>query len=126
MMLVRTAGVKPVLLDDERVQEVLELLCADDAGAFDRWIAQLDTDLVKFRALLASAGNPDGKRDIHIAAHALKGACLVIGAQALATLFAELEASAKAGDLTEVNRHYAAGRELEAETLAALKAASAK
>jgi HPt (histidine-containing phosphotransfer) domain-containing protein len=57
------------------------------------------------------------------AAHTLKGTCRQLGAQALGNLFAEIEASAKAGDYAGAKRRFDSAGSLIAESLEALKRA---
>ena len=54
-------------------------------------------------------------------AHTLKGTCRQLGAQALGNLFAEIEASAKAGDYAGAKRRFDGAGGLIAESLDALK-----
>jgi HPt (histidine-containing phosphotransfer) domain-containing protein len=54
-------------------------------------------------------------------AHTLKGTCRQLGAQALGNLFAEIEASAKAGDYAGAKRRFDGAGGLIAESLEALK-----
>jgi HPt (histidine-containing phosphotransfer) domain-containing protein len=115
----------PPLLDDERLREVLDLLSEDESGAFAGWIARLDADLVKFRTLMASNDTIASLAEIAGSSHSLKGTCLVMGASALAGLFAALETHAKAGNRADADRLYATTRDLELATLQALREASA-
>ena len=55
------------------------------------------------------------------AAHTLKGSSLQLGAQALAELFAGIEAAAKAGDYADALRRFDAGAALIARSFEALK-----
>jgi len=57
------------------------------------------------------------------AAHTLKGTCRQLGALQLGDLFAEIEASAKAGDFAGAKRTFDAGAALVAQSLDALKKA---
>jgi HPt (histidine-containing phosphotransfer) domain-containing protein len=57
------------------------------------------------------------------AAHTLKGTCRQLGAAALGDLFAEIEASAKAGDYDAARRKFDDGAGLIAQSLEALKRA---
>lgn len=57
------------------------------------------------------------------AAHTLKGTCRQLGAQALGNLFAEIEASAKAGDYAGAKRKFDGAGSLITESLEALKQA---
>lgn len=115
-----------MLIDPERVEEVIDLICEGEPAAFDRWIAYLESDLAKFGMLLPGAGTTESIRDIQSAAHLLKGTCLNIGAQALGALFAALERDAKEGKSTALNQRYAEGRVLEARSVHALREVAAK
>ena len=57
------------------------------------------------------------------AAHTLKGTSLQLGATAMGELFAEIERTAKAGDVAAATRAYEGGAELIAQSLVALKKA---
>ena len=57
------------------------------------------------------------------AAHTLKGTCRQLGAMALGDLFAEIEATAKAGDFTGAKQKFEANAALVAQSLDALKKA---
>ena len=57
------------------------------------------------------------------AAHTLKGTCRQLGALALGDLFAEIEASAKAGEYAQAKAKFDGSGSLIAESLAALKKA---
>ena len=98
----------------------------DDPDVFAGWIGRLDTYLTQFRALLAGDNEAASLPEIAATAHSLKGACLMMGASALACLFAELEAHAKAGNRADVDELYAGSRELEQASLHALREAEAK
>ena len=55
------------------------------------------------------------------AAHTLKGTCRQLGAQALGNLFAEIEASARAGDYAGAKRKFDGAGSLINESIEALK-----
>jgi len=57
------------------------------------------------------------------AAHTLKGTCRQLGAVALGDLFAEIEASAKAGEYAEARKKYDDGIGLITQSMEALKRA---
>ena len=110
-----------LLVDIERVEEVIDLICAGEHAAFNRWIDSLAADLAKFEALMRQASATEGRLDIQHAAHSIKGACLNIGLLALSDLFAELEHDAKTGQTAAVKQRYAANRAVEAQSLQALR-----
>jgi HPt (histidine-containing phosphotransfer) domain-containing protein len=113
------------LIDREQLREMLELACEDEnSDTFARWIARIDADLARFRALLADKDKIASLDEIANTTHALRGSCLMMGAAALACMFAELEAHAKAGRRADVDALYAASRELESASLHALREAS--
>lgn len=112
-----------VLVNLEQLREVIDLMGEDDPAAFDRWIIRLESELVEFRKLLPVERAEDGPR-VTSAAHSLKGTCLVMGAQALAERFAELEACAKGGKIAEFNRLASESRDLETASVQALREAS--
>ena len=112
-----------VLLNLEQLREVIDLMGEDDPAAFDRWIVRLESELAEFKKLLPLVRAEDGPRATS-AAHSLKGTCLVMGAQALAERFAELEACSKGGKIAEFNRLATESRELETASLQALREAS--
>ena len=117
----------PELLDQVHLREVLDLMSEDEeSGAFARWIVRLDTELAQFRALLATDNKIASLPEIAKATHSLRGTCLMMGASALACLFAELETHAKAGNRADVDELYAGSRELEQASLHALREAEAK
>lgn len=109
------------LIDDERVEEMVDLICGGAHAALNRWIDYLEADVAKFEGLLSGTGTAEGMREIQGAAHSIKGTCLNIGAQALATLFSKIEQSAKEGAVTALLDHFAASRAVAAESVQALR-----
>jgi HPt (histidine-containing phosphotransfer) domain-containing protein len=120
-------GASPTpLIDLERVQEVIDLICEGEHAALGRWIDHLETDLGKFGVLLPSAGTSDGDHNIQIAAHSIRGTCLNMGAQALGELFSALEQDAKENKSARLTQRYAENRELEKRSIAALRVIAAQ
>lgn len=109
------------LIDPERVLEVIDLICEDEPAAFGRWIGYLEADLAKFPTLLPATGTTESNRQIQGLAHSLKGTCMNLGAAALATLFAELERHAKAGESEAINQRYAQDQHFEIGSTQALR-----
>jgi HPt (histidine-containing phosphotransfer) domain-containing protein len=115
------------LIDDERVEEMIDLICGGKHAALNRWIDYLEADLAKFEPLLSGAGTPEGNREIQGAAHSIKGTCLNIGAHALGDVFSGLEQEAKEGaSAAALAARFAASRELGAQSIRALREISAK
>ncbi len=110
-----------LLIDIERVEEVIDLICAGEHAAFNRCIDSLAADLAKFETLMTQAAATERGLDIQHAAHSIKGACLNIGLLALGDLFAGLEEDAKAGQTAEIRQRYAANRAVEMQSLQALR-----
>ncbi len=112
------------LVDHERVAEVIDLVCEGEPGAFGKWIDYLVADLAKFQALLSGASTTESHRGIQSAAHSIKGTCLNLGAQALGELFSALEQEARECNSAALNQRYAANRDLETQSIQALRAAT--
>jgi HPt (histidine-containing phosphotransfer) domain-containing protein len=122
---VTNSGAAPTaLVDHERVAEVIDLVCEGEPGAFGKWIDYLVADLAKFQALLPGASTAESHRGIQSAAHSIKGTCLNLGAQALGELFSALEQEAREGNSAALNQRYAASRDLETQSIQALRAAT--
>jgi HPt (histidine-containing phosphotransfer) domain-containing protein len=115
-----------LLIDHERVAEVIDLVCEGGHATFSQWIDYLQTDLTKFEALLSATDTTDNNRGIQSAAHSIKGTCLNLGAQALGELFSALEQEAKEGKSAALNQRYAEGRDLETQSILALRDVVAK
>jgi HPt (histidine-containing phosphotransfer) domain-containing protein len=114
------------LIDDERVEEMIDLICGGAHAALNRWIDYLVADIAKFEALLPGAGTAGGIREIQSAAHSIKGTCLNIGAQALGARFSRIEQDAKEGAVAAINEHFAAVRVLAAQSVQALREISTR
>lgn len=116
-----------MLLDSTRLQEVLDLLGEDGPATVGRWIARLEADFGRLNALLATPDAADHPpeiaqmTDMAAMAHALKGACQAVGAEALASLCAELETNAKGGQLPDARRLLAESQTLCAASMLALR-----
>lgn len=109
------------LIDDERAEEMVDLICGGAHAALNRWIDYLAADIAKFEALLPGAGTSEGMREIQGAAHSIKGTCLNIGAQRLAALFSTIEQDAKESAVSALLDRYAASPGLAAESVQALR-----
>jgi HPt (histidine-containing phosphotransfer) domain-containing protein len=115
-----------LLIDLERVEEVIDLICGGEHAAFNHWIDSLESDLATFETLLPGAGTAESDQDILSAVHSIKGTCLNLGVQALADLFAELEQAVKEGKSAALNQRYAASRDLQIRSIHALREIAAK
>jgi HPt (histidine-containing phosphotransfer) domain-containing protein len=109
------------LIDDERVEEMIDLICGGAHAALSRWIDYLEADVAKFEALLPVAGTAEGIREIQGMAHSIKGTCLNIGAQALGALFSKIEQAAKEGAVAALNEYSTATRALAGQSVRALR-----
>jgi HPt (histidine-containing phosphotransfer) domain-containing protein len=112
------------LLDFEFIQEIrLMEQAMGRSDVLSGFVQRLETDLAGFPAefdgCLARGDAPGAAR----AAHTLKGTCLQLGARALGALFAEIEASAKAGDHAAAKLMFEKGAGLIEQSLDALKRA---
>jgi HPt (histidine-containing phosphotransfer) domain-containing protein len=113
-----------ILLDPSCVAEIRQLeRKVGRSDVLSGFIRALECNLAgfpaAFRHCLAN-GDPGGAMR---AAHTLKGSTLQLGAQALAELFGEIEAAAKAGDYAAALRKFHAASDLIAQSLEALKQA---
>lgn len=91
----------PAVIDEARVAEFRELEADGDLGLLaDLFAAFLREAPARVRALHEAASRRDASR-ITLGAHALKGACLDIGALEMALLAFKLERRGRAGDLSE-------------------------
>jgi len=112
---------------------LLDRKCVDELRYIERaagrddflsgFIRALEQNLADFSAAFGECiARGDGGGATR-AAHTLKGACRQLGARALGDLFADIEASAKAGDYAEAKRRFDAAAGLIAQSLQALKRA---
>jgi signal transduction histidine kinase/CheY-like chemotaxis protein/HPt (histidine-containing phosphotransfer) domain-containing protein len=110
----------PVLLNRERFEEIKML--TDEAGpdVFSALVRGLEKDMNAFDAGLNGWTAQQDANGMSRAAHSLKGSSQSLGAQALGDLFANIEKVARAGDIAEARRIYAAGRNISADSLIAL------
>ena len=112
------------LIDQSLVDEIKQVERATGkTGLFAGFVAKLEGDLGAFEAAFAaSLGQGDAAAAVRLA-HRLKGACRQLGVAALGNLFADIEASAKAGDHDGAQRKYRDGSGLISRSLDALKRA---
>jgi HPt (histidine-containing phosphotransfer) domain-containing protein len=113
-----------VLLDASCVAEIRQLeRKVGRSDVLSGFVRALECNVVgfpaAFRRCLADGDAGGATR----AAHTLKGSSLQLGAQALAQLFEEIEAAAKAGDYAAALRKFNAASELISQSLEALKRA---
>jgi HPt (histidine-containing phosphotransfer) domain-containing protein len=121
------AGSAPTqLIDHERAEEVIDLICEGEHAAFGGWVDHLETDLAKFEALLPATDTMESNRGIQGAAHSIKGTCLNLGAIALGELFSLVEQDAKEGKLAALNQRYAESLTIKTESIRELRAIAAK
>jgi HPt (histidine-containing phosphotransfer) domain-containing protein len=121
-----TGSASTPLIDHERAEEVIDLICEGEHAAFGGWVDHLETDLAKFEALLPATDTMESNRDIQGAAHSIKGTCLNLGAIALGELFSTLEQDAKEGKLAALNQRYAESFKIKTESIRELRAIAAK
>jgi HPt (histidine-containing phosphotransfer) domain-containing protein len=112
------------LLDLSLIEEIKRIEQATGrSDVLSGFVVKLEAQLANFgTAFTDQVARGDTKGAVR-AAHTLKGTCRQLGAVALGDLFAEVEASAKAGDYDEARRRFEAGATLIAESLDALKRA---
>jgi HPt (histidine-containing phosphotransfer) domain-containing protein len=113
-----------VLIDPTLVEEIRRIERATGRNdVFSGLVRTLEGSVTGFpKSLAEHVARGDAKGAVR-AAHTLKGTCRQLGAVALGDLFAEIEASAKAGDYSEAKRKYDDGAGLIAQSFAALKSA---
>ena len=112
------------LLDQSLVEEIRQVERATGkTGLFAGFVAKLEADLAAFGPdFTAAIGRGDAASAMRLA-HKLKGACRQLGAAALGNLFADIEASTKAGDHDAAQRKFRDGTGLISRSLDALKRA---
>ena len=112
------------LLDQTLIEEIRRIERATGKNdVLSGFVSRLEGHLAGFGAAFSDhVARGDSKGAVR-AAHTLKGTCRQLGAVALGELFAEVEASAKAGDFDQAKRKFEAGASLVAESLEALKRA---
>jgi HPt (histidine-containing phosphotransfer) domain-containing protein len=115
-----------LLIDEERVLEVIDLICEGEPAALERWIAYLEADITKLENLLPCTNSKESLAALYDVSHALKGTCANMGAQALGALFIALEKDAKAGNAAALNQRYADGKMLGSQSIQALREFMAK
>jgi HPt (histidine-containing phosphotransfer) domain-containing protein len=110
------------LIDRTLVEEIRRIERATGRNdVLSGFVLKLETTLAGFGAAFAGCvARGDGAGAVR-AAHTLKGTCRQLGAEALGEVFAEIEASAKAGDYAGAQRKFDAAADLVAQSLEALK-----
>lgn len=113
--------------------EILDRKCVEEIRYIERaagrndllsgFVATLQRNLGDFSAAFSDCIVRGDATGAARAAHSLKGASRQLGAQALGNLFAEIEASAQAGDYEEAKRAFEGGASLIEQSLQALKQA---
>lgn len=119
------------MADDHRAEALLDRSLIEEIRRIERATGKNDVlsgFVLKLEGLLAgfatafsgciARGDTAGAVRV---AHTLKGTCRQLGAQALGNLFAEIEASAKAGDYAGAKRRFDGAGSLIAQSLDALK-----
>jgi len=110
------------LLDRKCIDEIRHIeRAAGRNDVFSGFVRTLEGNVAAFAAAFSdyiARGDATGAAR---AAHALKGACHQLGAQALGDLFGDIERSAKAGDYAEARRKFDGGATLIAQSIEALK-----
>lgn len=112
------------MLDAERVNEVIDVICDGEPDAFKRWIERLDAELTKFNDVVAANRTAPDLGVLRERAHSLKGTALVMGAKVLGDLFAQLETDARNGSFAQFSEHVETLPDVGAQSLAALRAVS--
>jgi HPt (histidine-containing phosphotransfer) domain-containing protein len=112
------------LLDQTLIEEIRRIERATGKNdVLSGFVTRLEAQLAGFGAAFSDQLARGDTKGAVRAAHTLKGTCRQLGAVALGELFAEVEASAKAGDYDEAKRKFEAGASLVAQSLEALKRA---
>ncbi len=112
-----------ILLDQERLDEILSLVRDSDADLFDGMIGSLQGDIAGFRNMIESGATGDASAVVR-AAHSAKGASYGLGAKALGDLYAEFERQAKSGDYEVIKQRLGASQALVERSIEALKNAA--
>lgn len=117
----------------EAAVSLLDRQCIDEIRYIERatgrndvlsgFVAMLERNLAGFPGTFGDCLARGDAAGAARAAHTLKGACRQLGARALGDLFAEIEASAKAGDYADAQRRFDGGAGLIEHSLQALRAA---
>lgn len=112
------------LLDHTLIEEIRRIERATGRNdVFSGFVSKLEGHLAGFGAAFSDHVARGDAAGALRAAHTLKGTCRQLGAPALGDLFAEIEASAKAGDFAQAKRKFEEGTGLIAQSLEALKQA---
>jgi HPt (histidine-containing phosphotransfer) domain-containing protein len=112
------------LLDPQFIEEIRQIERA--TGRTDvlvQFVTMLEEDLAAFVSAFPQHLARGDAAQAASAAHKMKGACRQLGAHALGELFAEVEATAKAGNVAEAGRRFEAGSSLIGRSIQALKQA---
>lgn len=110
------------LLDRTLIEEIRRIEHATGRNdVLSGFVLKLGAALAGFGAAFGGCvARGDGAGAVR-AAHTLKGTCRQLGAEALGEAFAEIEASAKAGDYAGAQRKFDTAADLVAQSLEALK-----
>lgn len=110
------------LIDLTLVEEIRRIERATGRNdVLSGFVLKLEAALAGFGAAFAACvARGDGAGAVR-AAHTLKGTCRQLGAEALGEVFAEIEASAKAGDYAGAQRKFDAAGDLVVQSLEALR-----
>jgi HPt (histidine-containing phosphotransfer) domain-containing protein len=112
------------LVDGELIAQVR--LIERASGSTDLlagFIRQLELAIGRFGEAFSHSVAQGDVQGAERAAHTLKGTCRQLGAVALGDLFADIEATTKAGDYAQAKRKFEESSALIAESIEALKQA---
>ena len=119
-----TPEVPSPLLDRELIDQIRKIEQATGRkDVLSGFVTKLENTIGAFGTAFSDQVARGDKAGAVRAAHTLKGTCRQLGALQLGDLFAEIEASAKAGDFAGAKRTFDAGAALVAQSLDALKKA---
>ena len=112
------------LIDQEPIEEIRRIERATGrSDVFSGFIRKLEAMLDAFGPTFTECVARGDVAGAVRAAHTLKGTSRQLGAKAIGELFAEIEATAKAGDYDGAKAKFKAGASLIAESLEALRRA---
>ncbi len=120
----RVASSASILLDQQRVNEIVKLMKGSGDDLFASMVNSLEADLAGFCELVNSGATAADEMAVVRSAHSLKGASRGLGAQALGDFYAELERLAKSGDIGQIRRRLADNQTLAEHSLNALRNAA--
>jgi HPt (histidine-containing phosphotransfer) domain-containing protein len=115
-------GPASALLDRSLIEEIRRIERATGKNdVLSGFVLKLEGHLAGFATAFSGCiARGDNAGAVRVA-HTLKGTCRQLGAQALGNLFAEIEASAKAGDYAGAKRKFDGAGALITESIQALK-----